>query len=193
MDHADHVALIRGRITNASGAWADFGSGGGAFTLALAEILEPGSQIYSVDKNAVSLQRQARAMANRYPNIAVQYLNVDYTQPLDLPLLDGLIMANSLHFQRDKDAVLALIREYLQPWGRLIIVEYNLDQGNTWVPYPLSYRTWEIFAQKSGFASTQLLARRPSRFMGEIYSALSFLNRERKDAHERGRQKSPRG
>ena len=187
MDHDDHVALIREGIPKSSGIWADFGSGSGAFTHALAEILEPGSQIYSVDKNAASLQNQARTMRTRYPGTEVQYLKADYTQSLDLPPLDGAIMANSLHFQRTKDSVLALIRGYLQPWGRLILVEYNLDQGNTWVPYPLSYKTWERMARKNGFASTRLLARRPSRFMGEIYSALSCLNLERRDAHERGR------
>jgi ubiquinone/menaquinone biosynthesis C-methylase UbiE len=193
MDHADHVALIRDGIPKSSGVWADFGSGSGAFTLALAEILEPGSHIYSVDKNAVSLQNQARAMRERYPGIEVQYLNTDYTHPLDLPPLDGAIMANSLHFQHDKDSVLAMIRGYLQPWGRLILVEYNLNQGNTWVPYPLSYKTWEMMARRNGFASTRLLARRPSRFMGEIYAALSCLSLELRDSHERGRQKSPGG
>jgi SAM-dependent methyltransferase len=193
MDHADHVALIRDGILNSFGVWADFGSGSGAFTLALAEILEPGSQIISVDKNVVSLQRQARAMRKRYSSIEVQYLKADYTQPLDLPPLDGAVMANSLHFQRDMEPVLALIRDYLQPWGRLILVEYNLDEGNTWVPYPFSYKTWEKMARRSGFVSTRLLARRPSRFMGEIYSALSILNFEGKDANEHGRQKSPWG
>jgi ubiquinone/menaquinone biosynthesis C-methylase UbiE len=175
MDHADHVALIKDGIPQSSGVWADFGSGSGAFTLALAEILEPGSQIYSVDTNAISLQRQARAMRKRYPDIEVQYLKEDYTQALGLPPLDGAIMANSLHFQRDKDSVLALLQGYLQPWGRLVLVEYNLDQGNTWVPYPLSYKTWQMMALRNGFASTRLLARRPSRFMGEIYSALSVV------------------
>lgn len=188
MDHADHVALIKDGIPRSSRVWADFGSGSGAFTLALAEILEPGSQIYSVDKNAASLRNQERAMRVRYPGIKVQYLNADYSRSLVLPPLDGAIMANSLHFQRDKESVLTLIRSYLQPWGRLILVEYNLDQGNTWVPFPLSYKTWEKIALRSGFTSTRLLARRPSSFMGEIYSALSKLNLKRRNAHERSRQ-----
>ena len=57
----------------------------------------------------------------------------------------------------------------------------EVDQGcyiclrNTWVPYPLSFTTWQSLARKSGFASTWLLAQRTSRFMGEIYSALSCL------------------
>jgi ubiquinone/menaquinone biosynthesis C-methylase UbiE len=175
MDHADHVALIRNGIPKPGGVWADFGSGHGAFTLALAEILEPGGRIYSVDRQAAALHQQARVMRARFPDTKVKYLNADYTVRLDLPALDGAVMANTLHFQRDKDPVLTLIREYLQPWGRLILVEYNLDRGNTWVPYPLSYKTWQIMARRSGFSSTRLLAKRPSRFMGEIYSALSCL------------------
>jgi hypothetical protein len=42
-----------------------------------------------------------------------------------------------------------------------------------WVPYPLSYATWEELAQQSGFSSTRLLATVPSRFFREIYSAAS--------------------
>ncbi len=181
MDHADHVALIREGISKPGGVWADFGSGGGAFTLALADVLGPGCQIYSVDKNAASLRQQARAIRSHYPAIEVRYLNADYTHQLDLPPLDGAVMANTLHFQRDKDAVLGRIRSYLQPWGRLVLVEYNLDRGNTWVPYPLSYRTWQTIARRNGLMNTRLLASRPSRFMGEIYAALSDLNPSAED------------
>ena len=131
MDHADHVALIKHGIAKTGGVWADFGSGNGAFTLALADILGPGAQIYSIDKNAASLNQQARALRSRFPAVEMHYLKADYTHPLELPPLDGVVMANTLHFQRDKDPALGLIRSYLQPWGRLIVVEYNQDRGNT--------------------------------------------------------------
>ena len=175
MDHSDHIALIERGVNKSSGIWADFGSGGGAFTLALAEILGSGTQIISIDKDSVSLQRQKRTLQARYPGVQMKYLNADYTQPLQLSPLAGVVMANALHFQRNKEPVLAQIKSYLQPSGRLILVEYNQDQGNTWVPYPLSFPTWQNLACKSGFTATRLLARRPSRFMGEIYSALSCL------------------
>src|SRR5205823_11221975 len=97
----------------------------------------------------------------------------DFTRPLDLPLLDGVVMANSLHYQRHKEGVLDLVRGYLKPGGRFILVEYNADRGNPWVPYPLSYSTWEALARRVGFAETRLLATVPSRFLGEIYSAVS--------------------
>ena len=114
-------------------------------------------------------------MRAQFPQVEATYLHADYTRPLDLPILDGIVMANSLHFQRDKAPVLALVRSCLRPEGHLVLVEYNQDRGNTWVPYPLSFKTWQKLARESGFGRTRLLATRPSRFMGEIYAALSIL------------------
>ncbi len=113
-------------------------------------------------------------MRARFPAVTVHYINADFTRRLDLPPLDGIVMANSFHFVREKNAVVQLIRSYLRPGGRLILVEYNADLGNMWVPYPLSYSTWEALARQHGFAGIRLLATRPSRFLGELYSALSI-------------------
>ncbi len=113
-------------------------------------------------------------MRARFPETTVHYIAADFTRRLDLPPLDGVVMANSLHFQREKGPVLQLVRGYLRPGGRLILVEYNVDQGNWWVPYPLSYRTWEALARQNGFTDTRLLATVPSRYLGEMYSALSM-------------------
>jgi hypothetical protein len=89
-------------------------------------------------------------------------------------------MANSLHFQRDrrKGEVLRLVRGYLKPGGRLLIVEYNIDRGNLWVPHPFSFDRWQRLAAEHGFRDTRLLATRPSRHMREIYSAISFKDGE---------------
>ncbi len=174
MNHADHVNLLREGIPARGGVWADFGSGAGAFTLALAELIGPEATIYSVDRDRRALTEQQRAMHDRYPTVNVHYLNADFARPLDLPTLDGLVMANSLHFHRHKAPILQQVRDYLRPGGRLLLVEYNTDRGNTWVPYPLAYTTWETLARQSGFIDTRKLTARPSRFLGEIYSALSI-------------------
>ncbi len=175
MDHHDHLNLIRDGIAEPSGVWADFGSGGGAFTLALADLLGSDAQIHSIDRDAGALQRQRAAISARFPAANVTYHAADFTRPLDLPPLDGALMANSLHFVKDKPSVLNLIHGYLKPGGRLIIVEYNTDRGNTWVPYPFSFRTWTQIAAANGFIETRQLFVRPSpRFLGEIYSALSL-------------------
>jgi SAM-dependent methyltransferase len=174
MDHADHVALLRDGVPGPGGVWADLGSGTGAFTLALAELIGPNGHIYSVDKDPGALREQRRALRARFPKLTVHYLAADFSRPLHLPPLDGVVMANALHFQHEKDRVVQLIHSYLWPGGRLILVEYNADHGNPWVPYPLSYGTWETLAHRNGFANTRLLATRPSRFLGEIYSAISW-------------------
>lgn len=173
MDHADHVNLLRDGVPAPGGVWADFGSGAGAFTLALAELIGPTARIYSVDKDRGALQAQARAMRARFPAVGVTYIAADFTGPLDLPPLDGAVMANALHFVRDKGAVVPALRRYLKPGGAFILVEYNTDRGNPWVPHPLSFPTWAALAREHGFIATRLLAVRPSRFLGEIYSALS--------------------
>jgi SAM-dependent methyltransferase len=174
MIHADHVRLLRGGIAASGGVWADLGSGSGAFTLALADLLLPTGEIYSVDKDAGALRDQERALRARFPETKAHYLTADFTRRLDLPPLDGVVMANSLHFQRQKNPVLHLVRGYLKPGGRLILVEYNVDRGNLWVPYPLSYGTWEALARENGFTSTTLLTTQPSRWLGEMFSALSL-------------------
>lgn len=174
MQHEDHVALIEQGVAERGGIWADFGSGSGAFTLALADLLGPDGEIYSIDLDRRALQRQQNDLARRFPGTTLHPQVADFTQPLALPPLDGIVMANSLHYQREKDAVLRRVWGYLKPEGRLILVEYNADRGNRWVPYPLSYPTWEALAGRTGFTGTRLLATRPSRFLGEIYAALSF-------------------
>jgi ubiquinone/menaquinone biosynthesis C-methylase UbiE len=174
MTHDDHVRLLRDGIPNPGGVWADLGSGWGAFTLALADLLGPAGRVYSVDKDARSLGDQEQSMRARFADRAVTYLAADFSHPLDLPPLDGIVMANALHFQRDKRPVLRLVRGYLKPGGRLILVEYNADHGNPWVPHPLAYPTWEALAREAGFTETRLLATVPSRFLREIYSAVSL-------------------
>jgi SAM-dependent methyltransferase len=173
MEHQDHVRLLRDGIPGPGGVWADFGSGRGAFTLALADLLGPTAVIYSVDRDRRALRDQEAAMRARFPATTVHYLTADYREPLALPPLDGAVLANTLHFHRDKAPVLARIRGYLRPGGRLLLVEYNTDRGNPWVPYPLSYPSWERLAMEAGLVGTRLLATRLSRFMGEIYAALS--------------------
>jgi ubiquinone/menaquinone biosynthesis C-methylase UbiE len=174
MEHAEHVNLLCHGIPGPGGVWADFGSGAGAFTLALADLIQPTGMIFSIDRDGSALQTQDRQMKLLFPEVHVHYRRTNYTHPIDLPPLDGIIAANTLHFLQDKTPVLNLFYAYLKPAGRMILVEYNIEDGNYAVPYPLPYPTWERLARHAGFAVTQLLATRPSRFLREIYSALSI-------------------
>ena len=67
----------------------------------------------------------------------------DYTTGVSwLAPLDGLLMANSLHFASSRDAALAALLPALRPDGHFVLVEYDVDRGNAWVPYPISWETW---------------------------------------------------
>ncbi|NLG96298.1 MAG: class I SAM-dependent methyltransferase [Chloroflexi bacterium] len=188
MQHADHVALLEGKpglreqagapIRGAGGAWADLGAGSGAFTLALVDLLDSGASIYAVDREVRALnqlQRSVQAHASGQFAAKVSVLHADFTRPLPLPVLDGVVMANSLHYlpDRDKPGFLNRLREMIRPGGQLTIVEYNTDRGNMWVPHPFSYQTWEKLAANSGYAKVAWLNSRPSRFLGEIYAAVA--------------------
>lgn len=148
------------------GHWADLGAGDGAFTLALAELLGPTGHITAIDKDATPLRRMA-GQTN------IETLKADFSRPLDLADLDGVVMANSLHFLRDKRPALENVHDILKPGGHLIVVEYGADRGNPWVPHPFSYPTWEKMAAEAGFKNTRFLKTIPSRFLGSMYSAVS--------------------
>jgi len=130
VNHQDHINLIKNGVPQVGGTWADFGSGHGAFTLALAEVIGDGGVIYSVDRDHSALQGQLKQMTKQYPAITTHIIPADFTQTLDIPQLDGIIMANSLHFIRDKLPVLDKLLTYLKRGGRLIIVEYNTRKAN---------------------------------------------------------------
>lgn len=174
MDHQDHVNLIKKGIPS-KGIWADLGSGRGAFTLALADCLDNESYIYSVDVDQRALKNQELRIKTEFPEIQASFIQKDFTQLLELPPLDGILMANSLHFVQDKLPVLKLISSYLKDDGRLVLVEYDTAQGNYAVPYPITFAMWTQLAEDVGFSKTQLLATRPSSFLGQFFSSVSYM------------------
>ena len=173
MKHSDHVALLKEGVPP-GGVWADLGSGEGAFTLALADLIGATGRILSIDRDGSALETQRQAMARRFPLVTTEFIRADFTKPLELPSLDGIVMANSLHFHRDKVGLVTRLVSQLAERGRFVLVEYDADRGNPWVPYPLSYSTWEALSVDAGLKDTQRIGRVPSRFLGAIYSALSF-------------------
>ena len=176
MGHADHVGLIeKGIKKNSGGIWADFGSGEGAFTLALRDVVGPEVEIYSIDRDERSLGIQKEKFSEMFPDSNIHFIPADFTEVLDFPPLDGLIAANSIHFHKDTVRVVKQLSKYLKPGGTFIVVEYNVDHGNTWVPYPFSFESFQHVAVEAGLKDIQLLATHPSNFLQEMYAAKASL------------------
>jgi len=178
MDHRDHVNLLKPADLTPGGTWADLGAGSGAFTLALRELTGPDAIIYAVDKDGARLNELEQAHLGRFGvSKNLHILAADFSKPLAtgrrLPTLDGVLMANSLHYFRDKEKILRHVQSLLKPNGLVLLVEYNVDSGNPWVPYPLSFETWRALAPRVGFSEPRLLAKHPSNFLREFYSAAS--------------------
>lgn len=165
--------LLRPGIPGPGGVWADIGCGDGIFTAALHTLIRPGGEIYAVDKNRRALKALTRNLAESYPDASVHTVLADFTRPLALPPLDGLTMANALHFVREKAPLLARLAGLLKPGGRLILVEYNTTRGNVAVPHPLDKVGFLKLAREVGLYEPRILATIPSTFLGQMYSGLA--------------------
>ena len=175
MDHADHVGLLRGAV-EPGGMWADIGAGSGAFTLALADLLGPGGQIVAVDRDRPALAANAQALAAQFPDVALRTLAADFTRDLELASLDGIVMANSLHFVAPdrQTGVVTSLAAHLKAGGAFVVVEYDADSGNPWVPHPFRFDAWVAMTVAAGLIRPRWLGSVPSRFLGGIYAAAAY-------------------
>lgn len=179
MNHSDHVALLKPADLKQGGIYADFGAGSGAFTLALRQLTGPEAVIYAVDRDRTRLAELEEAHRARFhSDLNLIPLNEDFSRPMNLPPLDGIVMANSLHFFKDKEKILKHVRTFLKSNGSLLLVEYNTDRGNVWVPYPLTFESFQLLASKAGFSPPRLLKKVPSHFLREFYSAMTHKSGE---------------
>ena len=149
--------------------WADLGCGAGLFTHALAGLLAPGSKVFAIDRDASALKR-----IHRPDSITIERIEADFIkETLGLQNLNGILMANSLHFVEDKPAFIKKIEKYMAPDYSFLIVEYNTDLSNPWVPYPLSFQTLQALFKKLGYTSVSGINEVPSRYnQAKMYSAL---------------------
>lgn len=175
MKLAEAVQLIEGAIPRVGGTtWADVGAGDGTFTRALAEVLGPGSRIYAIDRDAAALatlERRARRAA-----IDVVPVVADFTRPFEMPglgdrELDGMLIANALHYVEDPEPVLGRLVEAVRSGGRVVIVEYDRRRANRWVPFPIAPDRLSELAASAGLSTPIVTATRSSAYGGDLYVA----------------------
>jgi len=152
--------------------WADLGCGSGLFTTALAQLLPPGSTVYGIDTHPTV--RQQTILSTRSPEKPTSIIpfEADFVKdPLDLPPLDGILMANSLHYVKDKSVFIQKMKSHMHPGSPFLIVEYDTDKPvPTWVPYPISY---DSLTRLFKDYTIQKLGQRPSAYgRANMYATL---------------------
>lgn len=169
------VALIKDGVAAPGGIWADLGAGTGNFTRALAELLGADATIYAVDRDARAIAAQRTGIGRSTAQAAIVPKQADFTQPLDLPPLDGVLLANALHFIRDQPATIARIVGYLKPNGSLLVVEYEVERELRWVPFPLPFARLQSLAPAAGLIEPTQIGRRRSPSSGMLmYAAVAM-------------------
>jgi len=171
----DALALLRAATPTADGeAWADLGAGAGVFSRAIAALVGAAGHVYAVDVDGRAVRTLRAWAAEARGGPAVTVLQADVTGPLGLPPLDGVLMANVLHFVPDAEAVLPRIAGGLRPGGRLVLIEYEGRRPSPWVPYPVPAARFRELAAGAGLTPPEVVATRPSAFGGEMYVATAL-------------------
>ncbi len=148
--------------------WADLGCGSGTFTKALASLLPENSLIYAIDKSRIDLGR----IPDQFENVIIEKIQADFTGKILPDNLDGILMANSLHYVKEKDSFIEKIKTHLKKAGCFIIVEYDTEISNTWVPFPVNYNSLKILFENEGYVVKKLKEKSSIYRKENIYSAL---------------------
>lgn len=148
--------------------WADLGCGSGLFTKALSHYLKQGSTIYAVDKSSFYKPEIKDS------SIQIISLKADFEREI-LPVgkLDGILMANSLHYVKDKKAFLLSCKKHYHN-ETFLIIEYDTNNPvPRWVPYPVSFSAMKELFASVGFNHIDKIGERPSVFGNKkMYAAL---------------------
>jgi trans-aconitate methyltransferase len=156
-DHAQH--------------WLDLGCGDGVFTRALAELLPNGSRIEAWDRDRTALSR----IPNSHAGVEIHTRVMDFLGNEIPHGVQGILIANALHYVADHQPFLKRLWTALDPDGLLLIVEYDTDiPVPEWVPYPISERKLVALLRTTSHGIPTEIGRRPSIFgSGDLYAAFA--------------------
>ena len=140
MNERDAAELIVDAVGTAGPSWVDIGAGSGTFTRALRSLLPAGSRIFAIDNDPGAVSR-LQALGN-----GVIPVQADFSRGVALPgpvqFVDGILLANALHYVRDAEGALRRLVTLLRPGGRAVVVEYDHRAASPWVPYPIRSDRW---------------------------------------------------
>lgn len=164
----DAIHLIQNAIPihQSPQKWIDLGCGSGTFTLALASLLPAGSTIYAVDKID-------QIINTNHLEVNIVYVKADFEHfDFDFKEVDGIMMANSLHFVSDKKSLITRFEKYFVSNKFFVVVEYETDTSNQWVPFPICYDQIKSLFVEIDYKKVSKIASRKSIYgKGDLYVA----------------------
>jgi ubiquinone/menaquinone biosynthesis C-methylase UbiE len=163
-------------------AWADLGCGTGTFTLALADLLAPGSVIHAMDRDRWAL----RKIPSSHKSVSITIHRGDFTnQVWSFDHLDGILMANSLHYVNEQAAFIRACEARMTSPRRFLVVEYDTHEASRWLPYPVPQTRLTALFTAAGYSSIRLLRSRPSVYRRAALYAAFVTNALLRDDTER--------
>ena len=161
--------FIKKAITPQGSTWADLGAGNGKITMVVRSLLGKDGEVFAVDTNPQIMNLSPlETIAKVIP------IQQDFTQPLDLPMLDGILMANSLHFVKDKKSFLQQLIPNLKSDGKFVFIEYDMAVGNQWVPFPITIDELKKLTVELNLSEAEEISRRQSTYgNGGMYLAIA--------------------
>lgn len=157
--------------TKQSQKWMDLGCGQGIFTYALAHKLAPKSLIYAVDQFPQHLNPN-------YHEVKIEFQLKNFEkESVSNQGVDGILMANSIHFIRDKKKfILNCMDQYLPKRKEFLIIEYEMSRANKWVPFPIRFQELEKLFTEIGCTKIHKLNERNSIYGDKMYLASILKN-----------------
>lgn len=147
--------------------WADLGCGSGTFTYALAEKLSEESKIFAIDTTQQKLSKH-------HYHVIIDFIQADFeSDDLNISSLNGILLANALHFVKNKAALIKRLETYFKQGNeRWVVVEYDHSVPNQWEPYPIPFNELKSLFSQLGYSKVEKIGERKSLFGGTMYSAL---------------------
>ena len=155
------------------GTWADLGAGRGTFTRALVEVLGPNGRVIAVDRDPTMIAELEQWATSEAPNVTATVGDFTGTMMLPATPLDGILLANAMHFVKTEEqgAMLSRLADHLADDGRVVLVEYDRRAASRWVPYPIGIARLPELAKAAGLSKFIVSESRPSNYEGIIYTA----------------------
>lgn len=114
------------------------------------------------------------SLKNEYHQVSIRSIKGDFVADPLPGEAHGILIANALHYVKERAALLAKIIASVNGVTIFLVVEYDLlNPIQPWVPYPLGVAALTEEFARAGFGHVRKLYERPSRFnRAQLYSVV---------------------